>query len=88
MRNFALAAVIGIELMDSPISSEVRAASTEPRSNMPVQAVTGIDNERSISAYRKTASPRRTPHWNRKSASSNCIWVMSRVWTRMRPPPE
>jgi flagellar hook-associated protein 3 FlgL len=37
MRNFALAAVIGIELMDSPISSEVRAAVNEERSNMPAR---------------------------------------------------
>jgi flagellar hook-associated protein 3 FlgL len=47
MRSFALAAVIGIELMDSPISSEVRAAVNASAIQYAGQAVTGIDNERS-----------------------------------------
>jgi flagellar hook-associated protein 3 FlgL len=47
MRSFALAAVIGIELMDSPISSEVRAAVNARAIEYAGQAVTGIDDERS-----------------------------------------
>lgn len=47
MRSFALAAVIGIELMDSPISSEVRASVNAKAIEYAGQAVTGIDNERS-----------------------------------------
>lgn len=47
MRSFALAAIIGIELMDSPISSEVRASVNENAIEYAGQAVTGIDNERS-----------------------------------------
>jgi flagellar hook-associated protein 3 FlgL len=47
MRNFALAAVIGIELLDAPISSEVRAAVNARAIQHAGQAVTGIDNQRS-----------------------------------------
>ncbi|WP_394690761.1 flagellar hook-associated family protein [Hoeflea sp.] len=47
MRSFALAAVIGIELLDSPISSEVRAAVNARAIEYAGQAVTGIDDERS-----------------------------------------
>jgi flagellar hook-associated protein 3 FlgL len=47
MRSFALAAVIGIELMDSPISSEVRAAVNAKAIGYAGQAVTGIDDQRS-----------------------------------------
>lgn len=47
MRNFALAAVIGIELLDSPINSEVRSAVNARAIQHAGQAVTGIDNQRS-----------------------------------------
>lgn len=46
MRNFALAAVIGIELLGSSISSEVRAAVNARAIEYAGKAVTGIDNER------------------------------------------
>ena len=46
MRNFALAAVIGIELLDSPISSVVRTAVNAKAIEYAGQAVTGIDNQR------------------------------------------
>lgn len=48
MRNFALAAVIGVELLNSPISSEVRAAVNATAIEIAGAAVTGIDNERSM----------------------------------------
>jgi flagellar hook-associated protein 3 FlgL len=73
MRNFALAAVIGIELMDSPISSEVRAAVNATAIEYAGQAVTGIDNERSISVSRKTGSPRPTFRIESQIRSSSCI---------------
>ena len=47
MRNFALAAVIGIELINSPISAEVRAALNATAIEYAGSAVTGVDNERS-----------------------------------------
>ncbi|PHR17345.1 MAG: flagellar biosynthesis protein FlgL [Hoeflea sp.] len=47
MRNFALAAVIGIELLDSPISAEVRTAVNASATKYAGKAVTGIDNQRS-----------------------------------------
>ncbi len=47
MRNFALAAVIGIELLDSPISSDVRSAVNAQAIQYAGLAVTGIDNQRS-----------------------------------------
>jgi len=47
MRNFALAAVIGIELLNSPISDEVRTAVNASAISYAGSAVTGIDNERS-----------------------------------------
>ena len=47
MRSFALAAVIGIELLDSAISSEVRVALNARAVEYAGQAVTGIDNQRS-----------------------------------------
>ncbi|MEM5471554.1 flagellar hook-associated family protein [Hoeflea sp. AS60] len=47
MRNFALAAVIGVELLNSPISSEVRSAVNDAAIKYAGSAVTGIDNERS-----------------------------------------
>ncbi|KJS16420.1 MAG: flagellar hook protein FlgL [Hoeflea sp. BRH_c9] len=47
MRDFALAAVIGIELLNSPISSEVRTAVNAKAIEYAGQAVTGIDNQRS-----------------------------------------
>ncbi|MBU4528959.1 MAG: flagellar hook-associated family protein [Hoeflea sp.] len=47
MRNFALAAVIGIELLDSAISSEVRIALNAKAIEYAGKAVTGIDNQRS-----------------------------------------
>jgi len=47
MRSFALAAVIGIELLNSPISSEVRTAVNAKAIEYAGQAVTGIDNQRS-----------------------------------------
>lgn len=47
MRNFALAAVIGIELLDSPISGEVRAAVNARAIQHAGQAVSGIDDQRS-----------------------------------------
>jgi len=46
MRNFALAAVIGIELLDSAITSEVRAAVTASGTKYAGLAVTGVDNQR------------------------------------------
>ena len=48
MRTFALAAVIGIELLDSPISAEVRASVNKTAISYAGSAVTGIDNERSM----------------------------------------
>ncbi|MDP2121422.1 MAG: flagellar hook-associated family protein [Hoeflea sp.] len=47
MRNFALAAVIGIELLDAAISSEVRTALNAKAIEFAGKAVTGIDNQRS-----------------------------------------
>ena len=47
MRNFALAAVIGIELLNSPISAEVRTAVNASAIKYAGLAVTGIDNQRS-----------------------------------------
>ncbi|MCY0093532.1 flagellar hook-associated family protein [Hoeflea ulvae] len=47
MRNFALAAVIGLELLAAPISSEVRVALNAGAIEYAGQAVTGIDNQRS-----------------------------------------
>jgi flagellar hook-associated protein 3 FlgL len=47
MRNFALAAVIGIELLNSPISAEVRTAVNASAISYAGSAVTGIDNQRS-----------------------------------------
>lgn len=47
MRKFALAAVIGIELMGSPITSEVRNVVNTKAIEYAGQAVTGIDNQRS-----------------------------------------
>lgn len=47
MRYFALAAVIGVELLNSPISSEVRASVNVTAVEYAGAAVTGIDNERS-----------------------------------------
>ena len=47
MRNFALAAVIGIELLDSAIGAEVRTAVNAKAIEYAGQAVTGIDNQRS-----------------------------------------
>jgi Flagellin and related hook-associated proteins len=47
MRNFALAAVIGIELLDSPLSSEARAVVNSHAIQHAGEAVTGIDNVRS-----------------------------------------
>lgn len=47
MRNFGLAAVIGIELLDTPLTSEVRAVVNARAIQHAGQAVTGIDNERS-----------------------------------------
>jgi flagellar hook-associated protein 3 FlgL len=69
MRSFALAAVIGIELMDSPISSEVRAAVNAKAIEYAGQAVTGIDDNAAISGSRKTALSRQTSPLNRKSGS-------------------
>lgn len=48
MRNFALAAVIGVELINSPISAEVRASLNRTAIEYAGAAVTGIDNERSM----------------------------------------
>jgi flagellar hook-associated protein 3 FlgL len=47
MRNFALAAVIGVELLNSPISAEVRTAVNASAIKYAGSAVTGIDNQRS-----------------------------------------
>lgn len=47
MRSFALAAVIGIELLSSAISSEVRTAVNAKAIEYAGQAVTAIDNQRS-----------------------------------------
>ncbi|OCW56179.1 flagellar hook-associated family protein [Hoeflea olei] len=47
MRYFALAAVIGIELLGSPVSSEVRNSINAKAIEYAGQAVTGIDNQRS-----------------------------------------
>lgn len=47
MRSFALAAVIGIELLNSPISSQVRTAVNAAAIQHAGRAVTGIDNDRS-----------------------------------------
>ncbi|MDF1610113.1 flagellar hook-associated family protein [Hoeflea sp. YIM 152468] len=47
MRSFALAAVIGIELMNAPISSEVRTTVNAAAIKHAGSAVTGIDSERS-----------------------------------------
>lgn len=47
MRSFALAAVIGVELLNSPISSEVRSVVNAAAMKHAGSAVTGIDNERS-----------------------------------------
>ena len=47
MRYFALAAVIGIELLDSAISSDVRTAVNASAIEYAGMAVTGIDNQRS-----------------------------------------
>jgi len=47
MRNFALAAVIGVELLNSPISAEVRTAVNASAIKYAGGAVTGIDNQRS-----------------------------------------
>lgn len=46
MRNFALAAVIGMELLNSPISSEVRSSVNTHAIHYAGLAVTGIDNQR------------------------------------------
>lgn len=46
MRSFALAAVIGIELLSAPISSEVRTAVNAKAIEYSGLAVTGIDNQR------------------------------------------
>ncbi|AKI02138.1 flagellin/flagellar hook associated protein [Hoeflea sp. IMCC20628] len=46
MRKFALAAVIGLELLGSPISSEVRVAVNTRAMEYAGQAITGIDNQR------------------------------------------
>lgn len=46
MRKFALAAVIGLELLGSAISSEVRTAVNTRAIEFAGQAVTGIDNKR------------------------------------------
>lgn len=48
MRNFAMAAVIGVELLKSPISAEVRSALNRSAIEYAGAAVTGIDNERSM----------------------------------------
>lgn len=48
MRNFALAAVIGVELINSPINAEVRASLNRTAIEYAGAAVTGIDNERSM----------------------------------------
>jgi flagellar hook-associated protein 3 FlgL len=48
MRSFALAAVIGIELLSSPISEAVRTAVNASAIKYAGSAVTGIDNERSM----------------------------------------
>ena len=47
MRKFALAAVIGIELLGSPVTSEVRNVVNTKAIEYAGQAVTGIDNQRS-----------------------------------------
>lgn len=47
MRTFALAAVIGVEMLNSPITSEVRAFLNSRAIEYAGSAVTGIDNERS-----------------------------------------
>jgi len=47
MRNFALAAVIGAELLNSPISAEVRTSVNASAIEYAGLAVTGIDNQRS-----------------------------------------
>ncbi|WP_412051150.1 MULTISPECIES: flagellar hook-associated family protein [unclassified Hoeflea] len=46
MRNFALAAVIGMELLDLPIASDVRSAVNTHAIHYAGLAVTGIDNQR------------------------------------------
>ncbi|MEM5494496.1 flagellar hook-associated family protein [Hoeflea sp. AS16] len=48
MRNFAMAAVIGVELLNSPISAEVRASLNDSAIKYAGAAATGIDNERSM----------------------------------------
>lgn len=48
MRNFAMAAVIGVELLNSPISAEVRASLNRSAIEYAGAAATGIDNERSM----------------------------------------
>ncbi|MEQ8305120.1 MAG: flagellar hook-associated family protein [Hoeflea sp.] len=48
MRSFALAAVIGMELLTAPVTSEVREAINGRAIEYSGQAVTGIDNQRSI----------------------------------------
>lgn len=47
VRSFALAAVIGLELLDSPVSSEVRALVNSRAIQHAGEAVTGVDNVRS-----------------------------------------
>jgi flagellar hook-associated protein 3 FlgL len=47
MRSFALAAVLGVELLKSPISAEVRTAVNASAIKYAGKAVTGIDNQRS-----------------------------------------
>lgn len=47
MRTFALAAIIGVELLNSPISAEVRTAVNASATKYAGSAVTGIDNQRS-----------------------------------------
>jgi len=48
MRNFAMAAVIGVELLNSPISAEVRSSLNRSAIEYAGAALTGIDNERSM----------------------------------------
>ncbi len=47
MRKLALAAVVGLELLGSPVTSEVRALINARAIQYSGEAVTGIDNERS-----------------------------------------
>jgi len=48
MRNFAMAAVIGVEMLNSPLSTDVRAFVNSRAIEYAGNAVTGIDNERSM----------------------------------------